>query len=286
MDLKPGYLATLIGIAGNFLLCVLKLSVGILTSSLAVLSDGLNSLTDLVSSIAIFIAVRVSSQEADEGHPFGHHRAEPIAGLIVAIFAGIAGFEILKEAVVRLYEGGLTRIVSIWPFLVLIVSVAIKLTMAMFFYRVGRRINSPAILAGAVDSRNDILVSLTALAAVTGAYAGFPWLDAAGALVISIFIFRSGYRIGRDNIDYLMGKRPGDDALQILRKTILKDPDVGQIDKLLAHYVGNYIHVEVEIAAQKPLTGVAFHDLEERVKADVEKIRFVDKAFVHVNPTT
>ena len=84
---------TLIGIFFNTLLFVAKIFVGLLSNSLAVMSDAFNSLTDVISSISIFIAVKVSSKKADEGHPFGHHRAEPTAGLIVAIMAGILGFE-------------------------------------------------------------------------------------------------------------------------------------------------------------------------------------------------
>src|SRR3989338_11649980 len=87
-------------IFANSVLCIAKLIVGLISNSLAVLSDAFNSLTDIVSSIGILIAVKISHKKVDEDHPFGHHRAEPIAGLVIAIFAGILGFE-NKNAISR-----------------------------------------------------------------------------------------------------------------------------------------------------------------------------------------
>ena len=84
------------------MLFILKIWFALTSGSIALLSDAFNSLTDLVSSLAIFICVRISSREADEGHPFGHSRAEPVAGIIVAVFAGILGVEIIRSSVQRL----------------------------------------------------------------------------------------------------------------------------------------------------------------------------------------
>src|SRR3989339_259988 len=97
--------ATLLGILGNLILFILKFIAGFLYNSIAVISDAFNSLTDIVASVIVYISVKVSSKKADKGHPFGHHRAEPIAGLIVAIFTGILGFEVIKIAFTRLLTG-------------------------------------------------------------------------------------------------------------------------------------------------------------------------------------
>jgi cation diffusion facilitator family transporter len=281
---RPGFVATLTGLIVNTVLCVFKLGVGFSTSSLALLSDGVNSLTDAVSSLAILIAVRYSHEAPDEGHPFGHRRAEPIAGLILAIFAGIAGFEILQAAAVRLYTGETVQYLGPWPFVVLAGSVLAKGVLSVFFQRIGERMNSPAILAGAADSRIDILISLGALLGITGAHFGFLFMDTLVALVISFFIFRTGYRIGSENIDYLMGKSPGNELLNEVRSVVTKHADVKRIDELRAHYVGHYIHVEAEISASRPMSRRGVHDLEEDVRSNIEEILWVDRAFVHVNP--
>lgn len=281
---RPGTSATIIGLAANALLCGLKLVVGFLTSSLALLSDGVNSLTDAISSLGILIAVHVSHKEADPGHPFGHRRAEPIAGLVVAIFAGIAGFEVLKEALIRLYTGRELSIVGYLPFAVLIFSMLVKLGMSFFFRRTGQNLNSPAILASAEDSKVDVLVSATALCGILGVRFGAPILDPLAGLVISLFVFYAGYSIGCENIDYLMGRSPSQDRLNQIRGLASEFGQVGGVDGLRAHYVGNYIHVEVELSVTSEMTPIDTHDLEEAVKAKIEALPWVDRAFIHVNP--
>ena len=97
--------ATVFGIIGNVVLFVMKIIVGIIYNSIAVISDAINSFTDIIASVIVFISVKVGGKKADKRHPFGHHRAEPIAGLIVAILMGILGFEIITFAFERLIKG-------------------------------------------------------------------------------------------------------------------------------------------------------------------------------------
>src|SRR5574337_1599738 len=125
---NKGRQATIVLVICNTFLFAIKISAGIMSNSLAIISDAFNSLTDIISSIIIFFAVKTSSKQADEGHPFGHHRAEPIAGLIVAIFAGSLGFEILRTSVFKLMETHVHRI-SIYSIIVLVVSIGMKLVM-------------------------------------------------------------------------------------------------------------------------------------------------------------
>ncbi len=281
---KPGVVATWVGLIANTLLFLLKLGVGLMASSLALISDGVNSLTDAISSLAVMVAVRVAHREADSSHPFGHHRAEPIAGLILAIFAGIAGFEILKTAAVQLYTGEASQIRGIWPFAVLVLSMLVKGGISWFFYRVGTSLNSPALLAGAADSQIDVLISLAALLGVAGSFAGFPYLDPLAALLISLFIFRTGYSVGRQNIDYLMGRSPDPEFLYELEEKVRAVRGVRAVDSLKAHYVGHYVHVAVEIAVDGAMSTFDTHDLEEEVKRILEAVPWIDEAFVHVNP--
>lgn len=281
---KPGSFGTVVGLVANTLLCTIKLAVGISAASLALVSDGLNSLTDAVSSLGILIAVHVAHQEADHTHPFGHRRAEPIAGLILAIFAGIAGFEILKTAVLRIYLGEVDEVTGSWPFLVLGISMLAKGGLSLFFRRLARTLKSPAFQAAAADSRIDVLISLAALLGVTGSQMGWLFLDPVAAVAISFFIFRTGYTVGRENIDYLMGRSPSPELLTEIRAAILDVPGVHRLDDLKAHYVGNFVHVAVEISVDGRMSAMKVHDLEEKVKNAVEEVSWIDEAFVHVNP--
>ena len=98
-------LAIWMGIIGNALLFCAKVFVGVTFNSIAIISDSVNSLTDLVASTIVFISIRSSYRAPDAGHPFGHKRAQPIAGLVVAILTGIVGFEIIAQSTGRLFDG-------------------------------------------------------------------------------------------------------------------------------------------------------------------------------------
>src|SRR3970282_2889971 len=168
---RIAFRATLIGLAGNIFLFAIKLIAGVISGSLALISDAINSLTDIFASIAIFICVRVSDKEADEGHPFGHHRAEPIARLVVAILAAVLGFEIIRVSMERLIRPE-TISVGLLSLVVPLITMATKGSMARHFKSVGDSINSPAIRVTRFDSLNDIFVSFAAFVGIVGAKAG------------------------------------------------------------------------------------------------------------------
>lgn len=275
--------ATVIMIICNAFLFAIKITAGLMSNSLAIISDAINSLMDVVSSVIIFFAVKTSSKQADDGHPFGHHRAEPIAGLIVAIFAGILGFEILHTSVFKLMETHEHKI-RIHTIAVLLVSIGMKFIMAAYFKKTSRKINSPALLASSIDSRNDVYISTTALVGVICGFYGYPKMDDIAATLISFWIIYSGYKIGVQNIDYLMGRQPDSVIMEKIKESAVSVSGVIGIHDVRAHYVGNYIHVEIHILLDQNLTMTQAHDIGENVQKEVESIECIHKAFVHIDP--
>src|SRR3989338_7747544 len=137
-DMNPiAFRATMLNILGNAGLFAMKLVAGLASGSIALISDALNSLNDIAASIATFICVYISDKQADEGHPFGHGRAEPIAGLIIAVLAGILGFEVIREGVERIIEGR-RAVVEPYTLLVPLITMAAKGAMSWHFNRVGK----------------------------------------------------------------------------------------------------------------------------------------------------
>ncbi len=283
-DMNPvAFRATVINILGNTALFALKLVGGLLSGSIALISDALNSLNDIAASIATFICVRISDKQADEGHPFGHSRAEPIAGLIIAVLAGILGFEVIREAGERLYEGTRAE-VSVATLLVPVITMATKGLMSRYFSRVGKMVNSPALKATAVDSLMDVVIAVAALIGLGGALLGYPWLDPVAGLVISVWIIYTGYRIGMDNIAYLMGQAPDPHLLEEIRRAALSVKGVKGLNTVKAHYVGPFIHVEIHIKVDKTLPTIESHGIGEEAANRVESIGTIEKAFVHIDP--
>ncbi|TAN62808.1 cation transporter [bacterium] len=275
--------ATIINIAGNTGLFVLKLAGGLMSGSIALISEALNSLNDIAASVATFICVRISGRQADEGHPFGHARAEPIAGLIIAVLAGILGFEVIRVSIERILDDK-TPEIGFFALLVPVVTIISKSLMSRYFKRVGRLVNSPAISATAKDSLMDVFVALAALIGITGVVLGYPLLDPLAGFAISLWIMYTGYKIGVENIDYLMGKAPPPAMMRDVKAATLNVDGVKAINTVRAHYVGNFIHVEVHIEVDKDLSTLASHAIGKDVEKSVEALRSIEKTFVHIDP--
>ncbi|MFQ5442952.1 MAG: cation diffusion facilitator family transporter [Thermodesulfobacteriota bacterium] len=275
--------ATLINIIGNTALLALKLAAGMLSGSIALISDAINSLNDIVSSVATFICVRISDKKADEGHPFGHSRAEPVAGMIIAILAGILGFEILRESVKRAFTDARPEI-GLFALSVPVITIVVKAGMSVYFRRVGKEINSPALKATALDSLMDVFVSGAVLFGVVGVRFGAPLLDPMAGVIISLWIIYTGYSIGMENIDYLMGKAPEPRLMNEIKGKARAVEGVKAINTVRAHYVGNFIHVEIHIEVDKDLSTLDSHAIGEEVERSVGEIKAIEKSFIHVDP--
>ncbi len=271
------------GIILNSILFISKFIVGMTSGSIALISDAINSFTDIFASAIIFIAVRVSNKKADESHPFGHYRAEPIAGLIVAIFTGIVGFEIAKVAIINLFSEH-SNSVGYAAVAVLLFSISVKSGMSYYYIRKGKSMKRPAIKAAGIDSRNDVFVSLVALIGVFGAIYGYHKLDDIAALIISIFIFYFGYQIGIENLDFLMGKTPSRTFIEKIKDATREVKGVKGINDVRAHYVGNRIHIEIHIEVGKNYLTKKSHDIGKEVQRKVEKFSEIGKAFIHIDP--
>ncbi len=276
--------AAFVAIGANVFLLGLKATATGLSDSLTIFSETLNSLADVVSAVVIVLCVRWAWKRPDESHPFGHRRAEPIAGLLVAIFTAILGFEVCRTAVVDLWAGELPQRIGPYPIVALCVTAGLKAWLAAFFRRREKALNSPALRATAIDCRNDVLVSLQGLAAVVVAEFRLPMLDTVAAILVGGYILYSGYRIGMENLDYLMGRAPGKELLDRIRLAAAGVEGVDQVDDITGHYVGTFVHVELIARVDGTLSTSASHKVCVAVRSAVEAIAAVDRAFVHISP--
>jgi len=275
--------ATVVNILGNLFLFTIKIWAALVSGSIALLSEAFNSLTDIVSSIAVFICVRISDKEADEGHPFGHSRAEPVAGIVVAVFAGILGFEVIRTSFNRLVMGKEVFVGTLTLFVPVITAV-LKGAMFWYFRRVGRAAISPAIIASSVDSLSDVFVAIAALVGIAGVRMGYWYLDPMAGLVISLWIIYTGYRIGMENIDYLMGKAPDAALMDDIKRAALMVKGVKAINTARAHYVGPFIQVEMHVEVPRDLSTGDSHAIGKEVERNIERIGAIQKAFIHIDP--
>lgn len=275
--------STNLALGANVLLFVLKIIAGLFSGSIALISDAINSLTDIIASIAIFISVRVSHKKADHDHPFGHHRAEPIGGMVVAIVAALLGFEIIKESIMMFFADKVITF-NYWVYGVVIFTIFLKYVLYIFFKNVSNNHNTPAVKALSYDSINDVFVTTGVLISFILYKYNLTFIDALVGFLIGIWIIRTGIKVGLENIDYLMGKKPCKEIMDHIKESINSVSGVKGMHDVLAHYVGSYVHVEVHIELNKSTSFDKAHDIGDKVREKIETLDVVDRAFIHIDP--
>jgi cation diffusion facilitator family transporter len=276
---RAGLIAFLI----NVFLFIIKLAAGLLSGSLAILSDAFNSFLDILSYLLAFFSIKIAQKGPDAGHPFGHRRAEPVSALLIGIFSGVLAFEIFRAAADNLLFGDFSLTITPLVFGVVVLSILVKIA-AYFYLRQKAKANlSSSLEAMSIDSRNDVFASSTVLIGIMGAYLDFPVLDDAAAILIAIYILYSGYSIARKNIDYLMGARPPEEVISEIRAAAKSIDGLSKIKGVRAHYVGDRVHVEISIVLPKNLKTKKAHELGELVQKETEKLKLVSRAFIHID---
>jgi cation diffusion facilitator family transporter len=275
--------ATDIALGINIFLFIIKAVVGVLSNSIAVISEALNSFTDILVSIGIKIAVKISHDKPDTKHQFGHNAAQPLAAFILAVFAFVVGINIIEESVKRLIEPQNIRIIP-EVYVVLIVTIITKILLNRYQIKIGKMFNSPAIRAASIDSINDVLASSIALIGVVGAAFKMGYIDSIAGILVAMFIFKSGYEVARENVDYLMGRSATKEFDEKLKKITMNIEGVKGINDLRSHYVGNKFHVEIHVEVDKNIVTSESHDIGNLVRRIIEDMDEVQKAFVHIDP--
>lgn len=272
-----------LSLAINIFLFVIKAVAGIISNSIAVISDAINSLTDIVSSAAIMFSVKISLKKPDDDHQFGHNAAQPIAVFLIALFTAIVAINLIHASVNRILFPEEHKI-NILVYSILGVTVLVKLILTKYQANVGRTFRSPGLKASAVDSMNDVLASSLSIVGVIGVQAGLPYIDGIAGILISFFILFSGYKIARENIDYLMGKAADKNLILEIANRAMKIDGVEGMNDLRSHYVGNKFHIEIHIEVDKNMPTGKSHDVGKEVQKAIESIEEIQKAFVHIDP--
>jgi len=267
----------------NIVLFAVKITAGLLSGSLAVLSDAFNSLTDIISYAIIFFAVKFSKQEPDADHPYGHRGAQPLAAFIVATFQGVLAFEILKTAISNLIFGEPAIAITAFTFGALLFSIVVKSLMSFFLEKFGKEFNSSSLRSISIDSRNDVLASIVAILGLIGVLMGDGLFDDGAAIIIALFILYSGYKMAKESMAYLLSASPPPELLHEIKGTVEKVKGVKKVAKVSAHYIGDRVHAEIEVVIGAKVKPAEAHEIEVAVQEAAEKLDLVESAFVHLD---
>jgi len=251
-----GRLSGVVGVLCNGLLFAAKFAVGTLSGSVAVTADAMNNLSDASSALVTFIGFKLAERPADEDHPYGHARYEYLSGLAVAVMIVVIGFELAKTSLGKILSPAPVD-VSVPMVSVLIISILIKLWLALFNTRLGKHIDSAAILATAADSRNDcISTGAVLVAALVQLLTGWK-IDGVMGLGVALFILYSGWNLAKETISPLLGQSASPELQKQIAGLVKQEDAVLGYHDLMVHDYGpgqrfGSLHVEMD-RAQDPL---------------------------------
>ena len=266
-----GRLAGVTGIVCNLLLFALKLLAGTISGSVSITADDDNNMSDASGSIVTLVGIKLASRPADNEHPYGHARMEYLSGLAVAVLILVIGVELVKSSVGKILHPEAVEF-SALIVVILVCSILVKLWMAVFNRKLGRRIGSAALTAAAADSRNDVIsTGAVKLACIVGQLTGLK-IDGYVGLLVALFILWSGVGIAKDTIDPLLGAKPDESLVHAIASLITSHPSILGIHDLMVHDYGpghQFASLHVELPAeQDPLEA---HDLIDNIERDFFK---------------
>lgn len=280
---RYGLLAGGAGVALNLLLFAAKLLAGLLTGAISVTADAFNNLSDAGSSIVTLAGFKLAGQEPDADHPFGHGRAEYLAGLIVSLLILLVGVELGKGSVEKIFHPEDT-VFSLLTAGILICSVLVKLWMGWFNGALSKRIRSDALAATAADSRSDALATSVVLIGLAASHFLHIQLDGWLGLLVAVLILKAGLGAAKDTLDPLLGTPPDPETVAEIERLILAHPPIRGIHDLVIHDYGpgrRMMSVHAEVPANADF--LAVHDIIDQTERELRE-RFSIEAVIHMDP--
>ena len=230
---------SVIGIFINLLLVIFKAIIGLISNSIAILLDAVNNLSDALSSIVTIISTKIADLEPDKKHPLGHGRIEYLSAMIVAGIIFYAGITSLIESIKKIFNPVKVEYSNI-TFIILVVSIILKLLLGKYVKNIGEKFNSPSLVASGSDATFDAILSFSVLVSVILYIFTDINIEAYVGVLISIFIIKSGIEIFMDAVNEILGKRVDKETINEIKKTICKIENVyGAYDLMLHNYGPN-----------------------------------------------
>ncbi len=266
-----GVLSSIVGIFCNVLLFAAKFLIGALMHSISVMADGFNNLSDAASSIIGFVGVKMAEKPADEEHPFGHGRIEYIAALVVAFLVIEVGLSFLKSSIGKLKNPEEITF-ELVPFLILVLSIGVKLWLAYFNRKLGKKIDSKVMLATAADSMGDVITtSATILSILVCTFTGFN-IDAIAGLVVSLIVMWAGVGIAKDTLEPLIGQAADPELTAKIKQEVESYEGIAGTHDLIVHNYGpNRSMASIHAEVPRDVDIEASHEIIDRIEREVSK---------------
>ena len=268
---RYGKFAGVVGILSNVVLCAVKILVGFISGSIAVIADGINNLADASSSIITLVGFKLSSLPEDKQHPYGHARIEYISGMIVSVLIVVVGIELVRSSVDKIMAP--SPLEFKWStIIVLLLAIAVKIWQALFNINIGKRIKSLTLTATGTDSRNDVIATTAVLISlVVGKLTGLQ-IDGYMGCLVALFIIWSGIGLVKETMSPLLGEAPDPELVSAISEMALSYDGVLGIHDLVVHNYGPgriFASIHIEVDADSDM--MESHDLIDNIEREMSK---------------
>jgi cation diffusion facilitator family transporter len=283
--LHNGKATTIVSGFVNGFLALSKIVVGLFTNSSALFADGIHSLTDLLSDFFTYIMLRISQEDADESHPYGHGKFDTFGAFFIAAILFFSGVGIMTHAIHKYLDGHAT--LSMGGLAVIFAGLSIAANEGLYFYckKVGKNINSPIVIANAWHHRMDSLSSIIALVGIVGAILGFPLLDVIAAVIIAIILCKASWDIGAKAFNDLVDGAVDRATIKKMGQLIIQEDGVVSLHHLRARTLGADIFVDVHVEVDPYISVSEGHAISENVEHSLKNnIKHVEDVTVHIDP--
>lgn len=283
--------ATWIGIIANIILTLLKGAFGFIANSKALLADALHSASDIVGSVVILFGVKVAIKPPDEEHPYGHGKAETIASIIVAFLLILVGVEITISAIKSMFQGNIA-IPKMSALIIIAISIVAKEALFQYKYRLGKRVNSIALISEAWHHRSDAFSSIAALIGIAATLIGnhydisfLLYADAVASIAVAAIVIRMGYALAKESSIMMMEQVLDEQQIAQFEQTITGVAGVRKVDKVYARTHGRYVVLDVRLSVDANLTVEEGHMISKQVKRSlITNHNNIQDAIIHLNP--
>ena len=281
---KKSHHAVISGMVLNLLVFCIKLVVGLLISSVSVIADSFNNLTDALSNLIIMASIKLAAKPADREHPFGHGRTEHLTALILACAMIVVGIEFFRVSLDTLQNPHVIVLDSL--FTVLLLSTAlIKLFMWIYYHRIEKSTEFEPLKTLAVDSRNDVFITFFTIGSVFFTQLTGLMIDGYVGILISCLIIFSGYCLAKETISKLLGERPNTETARKILSLVESHEHILSSHDLIVHTYGPSITMAtLHVEMSNHLTLDQAHSIIDKIERSVKKELLIN-LLLHIDPT-
>ncbi|MFS0786466.1 cation diffusion facilitator family transporter [Shouchella sp. 1P09AA] len=282
-ELRKGESGAWLSIGTYLFLASLKLVIGYIFLSQALIADGYNNAADIIVSVAVLVGLRISQKPPDDDHPYGHFRAEHIAALLASFIMAVIGIQVLINAGTSLFNRETVEAPSLITAWVAGFSAIVMLLVYRYNRKLAKKINSQALMAASQDNKNDALVSVGVVIGIIGSHFHLGWIDSLTAFIIGLIICYTAWSIFKD-ASHSLTDGFNDEALSPFISTVLAIEGIEDVLALKARQVGSTVYADVTIAVQPSMTVKKSHDIADSIEQALYDEHDIPHTTVHIEP--